>query len=161
MPEADREQVPWGSCEKNFENIVIRTWIRRRYMDIVCGAAEIVTVELTCAAPSLLLPVPFYESCIQWCISPGVPRNAICCRHVLVYCGQAHPWQTCMYVFSVLQLFIKRMCVLPVLKHGPRNLMYVQVRRRDRTMRNICNWITRNESCRRICLNKFEREHMH
>ena len=103
MPEADREQVPWGSCEKNFENIVIRTWIRRNYMDIVCDTAEIVAVELTCAAPSLLLSVLFYESYNKWCISPGVPRYAICCRHVLVYCSQAHPWQTCMYVFSLLQ----------------------------------------------------------
>ena len=51
---------------------------------------------------------------------------------------------------------LNRMCVLPVLKHGPRSLMYVQVRLRDRTMRNICNWLTRSQSCRRIFLNKFE-----
>ena len=106
MPEADREQVPWGSCEKNFENIVIRTWIRCNSMDIVCDAAEIVTVGFTCADPSLLFPAPFYESYNQWCISPGVPCNAICCRCVLVYCSQAHPWQTCMSVFSVLPSFI-------------------------------------------------------
>ena len=44
MPEADRKQVPWGSCEKNFENIVIWTWIRCNAMDIECCVGEIVVV---------------------------------------------------------------------------------------------------------------------
>ena len=54
-----------------------------------------------------------------------------------------------------------RMYVLPVLKHGPRSLMYVQVHRSDRTMHNICNHIYTVINCRQICLNKSECEHMH
>ena len=46
MPEADRKQVPWGSREKNFENIVIWTWVRCSIADVVCGYFEIVTCEL-------------------------------------------------------------------------------------------------------------------
>ena len=60
MSEADRKHVPWGSCEKNFENIVIRTWIRCIAMELVCGCVEIVICVCNCEQLNVVMHMLIY-----------------------------------------------------------------------------------------------------
>ena len=66
MSETDRTYVPWGSCEKNFENIVIWTWIRYSVTDVVCALRDcymcifVFRDELKCYT--------WIRCCTLWCI---------------------------------------------------------------------------------------------
>ena len=88
MSETDRKHVPWGSCEKNFENIVIRTCPRCSSMDIVCGYGKIVTgaVINNCAKETCCV-------CTAWCI---FLRMWTIVRYVgqrCVVCSHSHTWR--------------------------------------------------------------------
>ena len=188
MSETDREHVPWGSCEKNFENIVIRTWPRCSSMDIVCGYGKIVTgTDMHDCLTSV------WCVCTTWCIFLCMQTGARCIIQGLTQCSHAPVWRMrlvrycighytqfaavrvnttsyddcvdaytlCLYVFTNCILWMQHVNVLPVLKHGPRSLMCVQVRNRDHSMRNKRNYIHAVICCRQICLNEFEHEHAH
>ena len=186
MSETDRKHVPWGSCEKNFENIVIRTWPRCSSMDIVCECGKIVMGVYMNNWLKLIRCV-----CTTWCIFLCMQTNVryisqcrVCCSHSLawrmhtmrysiVHCTHVaalHAVSTsrdeCVFVHShcgyTIMNFILRMQhvnVLPVLKHGPRSLMCVQVRNRDHQMHNKRDYVHVVICCRQICLSEFEHEH--
>ena len=163
MSETDRKHVPWGSCEKNFENIVIRTWPRCRCMDIVCVHCKIV---MGTAMHSCLKSIRCV--CTTWCIFLWMQTSALYISKRYVWCSHSHAWRMHIMQYSVVHyiiaaalcadyvsceycivvpvlctciiiiciLWMQRVNVLPVLKHGPRSLMCVQVRNRDHTMHN-------------------------
>ena len=188
MSETDRKHVPWGSCEKNFENIVIRTWPRCSSMDIVCGYGKIVMGAYMNNCLKTIRCV-----CTMWCIFLCMQTNVryisqrhVCCSHSLAwrmhmmrYCivhcthvAALHAASTscdeCVFVHTQrvctimnCLLWMQHVNVLPVLKHGPRSLMCVQVRNRDHPMHNKRNYVHVVICCRQICLNEFEHEHAH
>ena len=65
-----------------------------------------------------------------------IPVVRLLLRELVV---RTHLLHSCIFVRHSYLLI--RIYVLPVLKHGPRSLMCVQVYRWDRTMHNICNHI--------------------
>ena len=88
MSETDRKHVPWGSCEKNFEHIVIRTWPRCRCRDIVCVHCKIVT------GTGIHRGVDIALVCVRttWCIFlwmqtsvPYISKRYVWCNHSLAW----------------------------------------------------------------------------
>ena len=113
-------------------------------------------------------------TCVQW--SQSNPWRTYICAYVFVHnihdVTMLDVWLLTRQLVALICLLcacirvrhsyvLNRMYVLPVLKHGPRSLMYVQVHSCDRTMHNRCNHIYTVINCRQICLNKSECEHMH
>ena len=88
MSETDRKHVPWGSCEKNFENIVIRTWPRCSSMDIVCGYGKIV---MGTGMHDCLTSVRCV--CTTWCIFLCMQTSARCIIQGLTRCSHAPVWR--------------------------------------------------------------------
>ena len=70
--------------------------------------------------------------------------------HVLLYVHSM-----CIYAEQHLQL-PQHNSVRPVLKHGPRSLVHVQVRSRDRPVHNKCNSILNMGMCRQQINRKLE-----
>lgn len=151
MSESDSKQVPWGSCEKNFENIVIRTWPRYSSMNIVCGHGKIVSGMCThCGRrPNVCVYImwcffPYMQPhvrCIMYCHVPGTPAHgggpcmtwyciSRCERHVAM-CHQHIVRRPCFRMTKHAtrvgsgdcSLWMQHVNVLPVLKHGLRSLI--------------------------------------
>ena len=97
---------------------------------------------------------------MQYRIAHDAHTAASCTLGVSRYgCVVLHVQCTC--IITYCRLWMQHINVLPVLKHGPRSLMCVQVRDRDHPMHNKRNYVHVVICCRQICLNAFEHEHAH
>ena len=97
--------------------------------------------------------------CMEHCTSDVLCKWQVVAMATPEFATRTYLLCACIIVWHCCMLI--HMYVLPVLKHGPRSLMYVRVHGSDRTMRNICDHKYSLMNCRRICLNKSECEHMH
>ena len=91
MSESDRKQVPWGSYEKNFENIVIRTWHRCSSMYVACGYGKIVAGTIIRKRVCMHLMCVCTMRCIYPCMHAIVWR--IIYRHA--HCSHSCTWRMC------------------------------------------------------------------
>ena len=191
MPETDRAQVPWGIHEKNFGNIAIRIWNRYIIMDIKCDVCEIArgcwnavtfdNVHINAHQyDTLCISFIYAAHCLKYkkCIY-NFPQEH---NRVNMYIPTAQ--STTVYKLNmfeihtfVAQLMIAVMYTLceefttnsaaqhatvrPVLKHGPRSLIYMQVRNHDRIPHNRYDYPWIIMSCRQALLSEFEHKYIY